>query len=96
MSNYSEQKSWGEWLYGVEKAAQDLFTVAEYGRLFYDKWYKFTYGKTNAEVAAMLGITEQKVTDVQYCLGVFNDLNNFINNGAVTTTNRKGYLISFI
>jgi hypothetical protein len=93
--SYSSGKSAMEWELILTTKAQTLISQINEGYDLYKKWYAFTYGKTNAEVATALGIATEEVADMQYAFGVFNDLNNAMNNAAVSTADRLTMLLKF-
>jgi hypothetical protein len=93
--SYSSGKSAMEWELILTTKAQTLIGDINEAYDLYKKWYAFTYGKSDADIATALGITTQEVTDMQYAFGVFNDLNNAMNNAAVSTADRLTMLLKF-
>lgn len=91
---YTNEMTFSEWVSESGAKARAVVKAIEDGKILYDKWYQFSYGKTNAEIAALpqFNKTEADIQTIAYAVGVFNELSAALHNGAVTTADRQGYL----
>ena len=92
---YSGDMSWQDWTFAAQARAQALKNDIEQAKVLYEKWYAFSYGKTDAQVAALAQIqkAEADVTALKNAIGVFLDFYNVLHNGAALPQfDREGYL----
>lgn len=92
---YTPEMFFGEWANQAGSKANTLIDAIEAGKHLYDKWYQMSYGKTNAQIAALpqfAGKTEADIAAMAYALGVFNEMYSALHNGAVAQSDRIGYL----
>ncbi len=80
----------------INQASAQLLTALNNGFDQYKKWYDLTYGLTTAQIATLFSITTNEATDLQSAFNVFNDLNSFMNNLAVTQNDRLTTILKFI
>jgi hypothetical protein len=92
---YTNEMSFAHWSAEAGDKSRALVRAINEGKILYDKWYQLTYGKTNAEIAAMSqmqGRTEADISAMAYALGVLNEMYQALNNGVVAQANRIAYL----
>lgn len=94
------QMGFNDWITRISGTSSNFITSLRTGKDLYDKWYKFTYGLSPAQIAALpelTGITVADVTTISYGLSVFNDIYTALYNlGALTQADREGYMVPFI
>lgn len=96
MSNYTQELTWNDWLYRLQENSAAIATETNKAYNQFKKWYDYSYGKTNADIATALNIDESKVVDVQATFTVFKELFDALNNTAVTTDDRLTKLLKFV
>lgn len=94
--SYSGTMTSADWLYMVQVKAQNIVNLITEGEAHYKKWYDFAYGKTMAQIATALGITEAEATDMNAAFQVLKELNDALTNAAVSTADRKTKLLKFV
>ena len=62
---------------------------------FYKKWYAFTYGQSNAQIATALNLSINEIADMQTAAAAFNDLYGAAHNVAITQRDRETDLLKF-
>ncbi len=92
--SYTNEMSFSEWVSQAGARANSLVQSIEQGKILYDKWYQFSYGKTNADIAALpqFNKTEADIAAMAYALGVFKEMWEALHNVTVTQADRQGYL----
>jgi hypothetical protein len=96
---YSNDMTWQQWEMAVMNIANSVLNDIQQGKQLADKFNAMTYGLTDQQILALGAFsnrTQADLTNLKYALGVFTDLWNAINNGAVATANRLGYLEPFV
>lgn len=71
---YSNDMSWTDWSYLITQKGDDLWVILDRGLEAYYKWYDYSYGKTNAEIATALGKTEADIAKIQAAFGVLKKM----------------------
>lgn len=84
-----------EWENIIISQSQAVINSLGSSLLAFKKWYNFSYGKTNAEIATLIGATEAEVADMQAAFSVFHDLYDGLDNVAVTAADRLSILTRF-
>lgn len=93
--SYTNEMTFTDWTEQAGARANALIQSVNAGKVLYDKWYQLSYGKTNAQIAALpqfAGKTEADIAAMAYALGAMNELYAALHNGAVATSDRVGYL----
>jgi hypothetical protein len=99
---YSGDAAWQDWSAAVGNLARTIKADLNQAKDLADKYYKLTYGLTDAQIQSTLpligtGKTTQDITNLRYALGVFTDLYNALNNvAALAQADRNGYLSPFV
>jgi hypothetical protein len=95
---YSSDLNFGDWVLEIGGRGQALISAVNAGEIDYQKWYAVTYGRTDAQVAALpqfSGRTEADITALRYALGAFHDLYTALHGaGAVSSRDRQADLVS--
>lgn len=92
---YTNEMDFSTWVNEAAYKSNAIVQAINNGKLLYDKWYQMSYGKTNAQVAALpqfSGKTEADIVTMSYALGVLNEMYAALHNGAVAQADRAGYL----
>jgi hypothetical protein len=98
---YSNQITGAQWMLNVSNSASNIVNDINQALVWTTKWNAMTYGLTDPQILALpqitaAGWTEADLTAFKYCVGVFSDLSNALNNLPVATANRIGYLEPFV
>lgn len=83
-----------EWLQQAQEKASNLLDACHDGTHLYKKWYTFTYGKTNAEVAAATGLTEAQVARLTVIFTAMNEIGSDTLNSVQVSANDRLTLLA--
>jgi hypothetical protein len=92
---YTNEMAFEQWVAEAGYKGNTLVNAINAGKILYDKWYQMSYGKTDAQIAALpqfAGKTEADISAMAYAVGVFNEMYLALHNGAVAQADRAGYL----
>ena len=92
---YTNEMSFSDWVNEAGHKGRTLVQAVESGKILYDKWYQMSYGKTNAQIAALpqfTGKTEADISAMAYAVGVLNEMYSALHNGTVSQADRQAYL----
>ncbi|MGA2404732.1 MAG: hypothetical protein ABSG91_24020 [Syntrophobacteraceae bacterium] len=93
---YSNDMTMQQWQSYMQGVSQQLNTALEAANDAYKKWYVYSYGLSDTQVAAQLGQTSGvfRVDDIASCIGVFNDLYcAYTNVSGIPQNDRKAILL---
>ena len=98
---YSNQITGAQWMLNVSNSASNIVNDINQAVVWATKWNAMTSSLTDPQILALpqitaAGWTQADLTAVKYCVGVFQELYNALNNVAITQANRIGYLEPFI
>ncbi len=85
---YNDDLTWTDLSKIAGQQAADLISTLLSAMNNYNEWQSFRAGRTNAEIATVLGKTETQVAELDACFAAFLDLYNAANNVATSTTDR--------
>lgn len=86
---YTNEMTFGDWVFAGGQRGNALIQAIEQGELLYQKWYQLSYGKSNAQIAALpqfSGKSEADIGALAYAMGALHDL--YVALGAA----QRGYL----
>jgi hypothetical protein len=97
---YSGDMQFGDWQREMQSKARGLLDAIKEGKRLYDKFYKMTYGLSDAQILELPQLlvagdvlTQAKLTELRYAVGVFNTLNA---GSALDPATRDDYLTPFL
>lgn len=98
---YSNQMTAAQWIQGIVFSANNVVSDLQYGSILNDKFVALTYGLTDPQILALpqfaaANWSETDLTNVKFALSSMAELNTALNNGAISTANRFGYLEPFL
>jgi hypothetical protein len=96
---YTSKMTADQWLQQVSLFSNQIVNATETGKILWDKFNAMTYNMTDAQILALpqlSGWTQQNLTDVKYALSSLKEMNDVLNNIAIATANRYGYLEPFL
>jgi hypothetical protein len=83
---YSKDMTWAQWSQMAENQRWAIVIAVDSAKHWYEKWYAFTYGKTDAQVATALGKTEEDVAALRVAFGAFKSVHDLIHGAATQAT----------
>ena len=97
---YSGDMQFDDWQKETQSKARSLLDAIKEGKRLYDKFYKLTYGKTDEQILQLPQflvagdvLTQAKLNELRYAVGVFNDISN---GTALAPATRDDYLTPFL
>ncbi len=85
---YNDDLTWTDLSKIAGQQAADLISTLLSAMNNYNEWQSFRAGRTNAQIATVLGKTETQVSELDACFAAFLDLYNAANNVATSTADR--------
>jgi len=85
-----------QWVASFAYIADNQWEFIKHGKDLYDKWYDFSYGKSDADIATLWSVTEDQVTAFRGALEQLNDLYGAMTNVAVVQKDRKSLWVPFL
>ena len=82
--SYNNDKTWAELASDAGQMARQEIDTIDRGLHFYNEWISFQAGRTNAEIATVLGRTETEVAELAACFAGFKTAHDAMNNIAIT------------
>lgn len=79
---YSNDMTWAQWAQAAENQRWAIQIAVDSAKNWNDKWYAFTYGKTDAQVAAALGKTEADAAALRVAFGSFKTVYDILHGAA--------------
>lgn len=96
---YTSKMTADNWLQQISLYSNQIVNAAQTGKVLYEKFYALTYNMTDTQILALpqfSGWVQADLTNVKYALSSMWEMNNALNNVAVATANRYGYLEPFL
>lgn len=93
---YTNEMTWDQWASVLTNKGKSGITLIDEMLIPYKKWYSFSYGKTDAQIAVALGKTEADIVKLKYGFSALKDFYDAMNNVAVVARDRKADLIEFV
>ena len=97
---YSGDMQFDDWQREMQHKARTLLDSIKEGKRLYDKFYKMTYGLSDAQILELPQflvagdvLTQAKLNELRYAVGVFNDISN---GTALSPATRDDYLTPFL
>jgi hypothetical protein len=90
----SSVMTYTQWNASFSYIAGNLWDYIKHGKDLYDKWYDYTYGLSDADIAALPvfageNITEAQITTLRVALEQLSDIYGAMSNVAVAQKDRK-------
>jgi hypothetical protein len=96
---YTNQMKSTDWIYALSTQGMNLNNAITNGKLLSDKFNSLTYGLSDEQILALPQLTGWTAADLntyRYGVGVFNTIQQAMNNTAITPSNLYAYLEPFL
>lgn len=85
---YNDDLTWTDLSKIAGQQAADLISTLLSANNNYNEWQSYRAGRTNAQIATVLGKTETQVAEMDACFAAFLEIYNAANNVAVSQSDR--------
>ena len=94
-ASYSNDLNANDWLYMLNNGDINVLTNIAINEDMYQKWYNFTYGMSDQDIATTLNISLQKAQDMNANFSIFHEIYQCLTNQTCIQKDRKTIMLKF-